>query len=171
LNGYEVFALKKTDIFNNELGTDCIGCSVTNGTLIPIGGIIKETANFILHQDPEIPIKGFLIITTKLHLSSITQLQKSQVNELFDLYYDARKALLTFEDILECTLIQEERSKHFHIWILPRYEWMNKQFKNSLSTIRPIMNFAKKNMKVQSNINEIITAANHLREILNDAAV
>lgn len=164
-----MLTLKKTDIFNNDMGEACIGCSVTNGTLIPIGGIIKETKNFIMHQDPEIPIKGFLIITTKLHLSSITQLQKSEVNELFELYYDARKALLTFEDILECTLIQEERSRHFHIWILPRYEWMNKQFKNSLSTIRPIMNYAKENMKVQSNINEIIAAAKHLREILNDA--
>jgi hypothetical protein len=41
----EVLTLKKTDIFNNEMGEECIGCSVTNGSLIPIGGIIKETAS------------------------------------------------------------------------------------------------------------------------------
>jgi hypothetical protein len=24
----------------------------------------------------------------------------------------------------EVTFIQEERSEHFHVWLLPRYEWI-----------------------------------------------
>lgn len=50
-----------SDIINNK----CVGCSVVNGEIIPLGGIIFETANFVLAQDAEVPLKAFLIIQSK----------------------------------------------------------------------------------------------------------
>ena len=44
-----------SDIINNK----CTGCSVAKGE---IGTIIYETNTFVLNQDPEVPLKGFLVI-------------------------------------------------------------------------------------------------------------
>lgn len=155
--------IKVTDIFNNEFEVECIGCALVDKSLVPIGGIIKETENFILHHDPEVPIKGFLIIASKRHIKSISQLQKPQAIEFFELCYDARAALSSFEDITDCTFIQEERSEHFHFWILPRYKWMDELFDNSLSSIRPIMKYAEENLKTEKNISEIKMYVEHLK--------
>jgi diadenosine tetraphosphate (Ap4A) HIT family hydrolase len=62
------------DFINNEWSCKCIGCSIGSGEVVPPGGIITETKNFVLHQDPEVPIKGFLIIASKKHIQSISQI-------------------------------------------------------------------------------------------------
>lgn len=156
--------MRTVDAINGEWEIECIGCSIASKDVTPIGGIIKETANFVLHQDPEIPIKNFLIIASKKHVQSITQLTSQENLELFDLCYQARKALLSFEDIIDCKIIQEEHSAHFHMWILPRYEWMNDIFDKTLSSVRLITKYAKKNCKSK---NEIVYAVDKLRKMLS----
>lgn len=152
------------DILNNQLDCECIGCSIGSGHMIPPGGIIFQTNNFILHQDPEIPIKGFLIVASKKHIKSISQLTYEESQELFGLVYSARMALGSLEDIIEVSIIQEERSGHFHLWLLPRYKWMNDKFQNSLSTIREIMIYAKENHKTKENIEEILLTVHKLKD-------
>ncbi|MCB2290895.1 HIT family hydrolase [Clostridium sp. CS001] len=156
-----------TDILNREWSCQCIGCSIASGEVLSPGGIIAETKNFILHQDPEIPIKGFLIIGSKSHIKSISELSSEESRELFDLVYRARIALNNVSDLKEVTIIQEERSGHFHLWLLPRYQWMNEQFANSLSTVREIMNYAKNNLKSKENIESILLQVENVRKILN----
>ena len=46
--------MKRTDILSKDFETECIGCAIINKSLVPIGGIIKETESFILHHDPEV---------------------------------------------------------------------------------------------------------------------
>lgn len=157
-----------TDILNREWSCQCIGCAIASGEVLSPGGIIAETKNFILHQDPEIPIKGFLIIASKSHIRSISQLTSEESQELFDLVYRARIALNSIADIKEVTIIQEERSGHFHLWLLPRYQWMNEQFANSLSTVREIMVYSKNNLKSKENIESILLEVEKIRKILND---
>ena len=159
--------MKVTDILNNHFEVECIGCAMADKSLSSVGGIIKETENFIVQQDLEVPIKGFLIIASKQHIKSIAELPKSQALEFFGLCHDARTALLSFGDIIECTLIQEERSRHFHFWILPRYKWMNDLFENSLSSIRPIMKYAKENLKTEQNIRDIKLCVERLKSLMN----
>lgn len=144
------------DILNKEWECECIGCSIGDGDLTPPGGLIVETKNFVLHQDPEVPINGFLIIASKAHIKSISELSFEESRELFDLVYKARLALKSIVDIKEVTIIQEERSKHFHLWLLPRYNWMDEKFPCSLSTIREITAFSKNNCKTEQNIKEIL---------------
>jgi len=159
--------MKSKDIYNNDFEVECIGCALADKSLTPIGGIIKETESFILHQDPEIPIKGFLIIASKQHIKSITQLSKLQALEFFKLCYDARNALLSFDDIIKCNLIQEEQG-HFHFWILPRYSWMDNLFEDSLSSIRPILKYARENLKTEKNIKEIEDCVETLKLMLTE---
>lgn len=152
------------DFMNNEWTCNCIGCSIGNGEIVPPGAIITDTKNFVLHQDPEVPIKGFLIIATKRHIKSISELSQEESRELFDLVYEARIAMKDIVDIHEVTIIQEERSGHFHLWLLPRYEWMNDKFPNSLSSIREIMSYSKENLKTKENIDEVLLVANKLKD-------
>ncbi|MDR2531638.1 MAG: HIT family hydrolase [Oscillospiraceae bacterium] len=160
--------MEGTDLLGNYFKVECIGCALADKSLVPVGGIIKETENFILHHDPEVPIKGFLIIASKQHIKSITQLSKPQAIEFFELCYKARVALSSFEDIDECALIQEERSSHFHFWILPKYKWLNDLFDNSLSSLRPIMKYAEENLKTEKNIEDIKMCVERLKLILNE---
>ena len=145
---------------------ECMGCALANGSLVPVGGIIKETEHFILHQDVEVPIKGFLVIASKRHIKSVADMAKDEAVEFMELLYDARKALLSVEGIIECTFIQEERSGHFHFWLFPRYEWMDGLFKNSLTTVREIMKYAEENMNTAENIKDIEINSECMKENL-----
>lgn len=152
------------DFINNEWSCKCIGCSIGSREVAPPGGIITETKNFVLHQDPEVPIKGFLIIASKRHIQSISQITQEESSELFDLVYRARLAMKNTGYINEVTVIQEERSGHFHIWLLPRYNWMTDKFGNSLSSIREMMNYSKENLKTKDNIEEVLFVVSKLKD-------
>lgn len=156
------------DFFNNEIECECIGCSIGNGQAVPPGGIITETSNFVLHQDPEVPIKGFLIIASKKHIKSITQLTLEESSELFMLVYRARLAMEKVAQIKEVTIIQEERSGHFHLWLLPRHDWMQDKFSNSLSSIRDMMGYCKENYKTKENIDEILLTIDNIKKYFKE---
>ena len=51
---------------------------------------------------------------------------------------------------------------HFHIALLPKYEWM-KDFPDVLS----ILKYARKNMKTEENIKEVKKAARKLKKYLS----
>ena len=149
---------------------NCIGCAIASKERTPPGGIIKETPNFVLHQDPEVPIKHFLIIASKRHVRSITDFTPDQNAELFKLCWQARKALLLFHDVIDCKLIQEERSGHFHLWILPRYAWMDEVSDNTLEDVRALMRYAKETRNTGRHLDEIVAAAGQLRALLSTDA-
>jgi diadenosine tetraphosphate (Ap4A) HIT family hydrolase len=155
------------DIFNKEWECGCLGCSIATGEVVPPGGIIAQTKNFVLHQDPEVPIKAFLIIGAKKHIKSITQLNQEEAQELFDLVYRARIALKGIEDIKEISIIQEESRGHFHLWLLPRYEWMNNIYSNSLSSIREMMVYMQNSHKTEENIKDILANIEFIKESFN----
>lgn len=152
------------DMLGKKWECNCLGCSIGNGEIIPPGGLIMETENFVLHQDPEVPLKGFLIVASKKHIRSISELTEEESKELFNLVYKGRMAQKTIEDIREVTIIQEERSGHFHLWLLPRYEWMDGKFNNSLSAVREFSAYAKANLKTEENIKDILSAVDQIRK-------
>lgn len=54
-----------TDFLGNHYQFECLGCDITSKKIIPPGGIIYEDGLFFLAGDPEIPLKGFLIVNVK----------------------------------------------------------------------------------------------------------
>lgn len=130
---------------SDEINKKCTGCSVVNGELVPIGGIIYETENFVLAQDAEVPISGFLIIQSKKHTNSIKNFNKEERTELSELIYKTRMALEELDICKEVTIVQEERSKHFHIWLFPLYDWMKEKFGKGIKYLRDINDYAIKN--------------------------
>ena len=120
----------------------CIGCNIVNGKVKIPGGIIHEGRFVILAADPEIPIPGFLIITAKRHIQSYAELAKEERSEIGDILSCAEKALKQLNIADEITLVQEERSHHFHIWIFPVHEWIRKQFGSGIRHLRDVSQYA-----------------------------
>lgn len=127
-----------SDIINNK----CTGCSVAKGE---IGTIIYETNTFVLNQDPEVPLKGFLVITSKKHVNSFIDYNENEREELLKLLFKARKALKDLNICKEVTIVQEERSQHFHIWLFPYFDWMQEKFGKGVKYLRDINEYVVKN--------------------------
>ena len=77
---------------SNQPHPDCLGCAIALGRLLPPGGRLGESEHFVVHQDPEVPIRGFLIIASKRHLRSIAEMSAAEAAELFALVHRARLA-------------------------------------------------------------------------------
>ena len=131
------------DFLGNEWTVECLGCSIANGETKVPGGVIYDGKSVFLGADPEIPIPGFLIISSKRHVSSFSQCTKEERFEIGEVLFYAEKALKDLKIADELTIVQEERSMHFHIWIFPKYDWMVEKFGQGISYLRDISKYAK----------------------------
>jgi diadenosine tetraphosphate (Ap4A) HIT family hydrolase len=152
-----------TDIQNIHYTCDCVGCAIAAGEIVPPGGLIYESEHFVLHQDPEVPVRGFLIIASKRHIQSIAMMSASEAAELFSLLYRARLAQQQSGQIREIRIIQEERSGHFHLWLLPWETWMDEKFPNSLASVREMMRDAKANRRTEEILHEILAEVDAIK--------
>lgn len=134
--------MKIIDVLGKEIEFDCMGCDISTHKMTPPGGYVYEDDFINISADPEIPIPGFMVLGIKKHVKSINQLTKYERYKIIDILN------LTIEKIKECNisnevlLIQEEKANHFHIWIVPIYDWMNKYNKN-VRNIDKIIKYAK----------------------------
>ena len=72
---------KTSDFLGNEWTIDCMGCAISNGSMLVPGGMIQRTKNFCVHQDPLIPLPGFLVI------ASIRQIIQEESSIHFHLWF------------------------------------------------------------------------------------
>jgi diadenosine tetraphosphate (Ap4A) HIT family hydrolase len=134
-----------TDFLDKNWICNCVGCGVGDKSITPPGGIIYETETFVIHQDPMIPIEGFLIVAAKNHIHSLVEFTDSQRHELIDIINVGINSLKKSGISNEITVVQEERSSHFHVWLFPWHEWMNNNFEKGVSNLRDINSYAMKN--------------------------
>lgn len=87
---------------------------------------------------------------------------------MFDLVYRSRVALGNIKDIITVTIVQEERSKHFHLWLFPRYEWKNKMFDSTLTSVREIMKVARNEHKTEENVKEILATVELIKRVVQN---
>lgn len=160
-------AKKMKDFLGKEWEYNCLGCAISEGKVKVPGGFIYESDKIVIGQDPEIPIKGFLIVNVKRHINSISELNKEERFELMEAIYEAIKALKQLNISKEVTIVQEERSKHLHIWIFPNDEWMNKKFGKGITYLRDISSYAQKNA-TQKDIDEILDTIKKLKDYFKD---
>ena len=60
----------------------------------------------------------------------------------------------------------EDTTHHFHLWMVPRYEWMQ-QFGNSVESLRPSLVHARQSMNDEGNVKHVMDCIRKLREALN----
>lgn len=130
-------------------------------------GIIYENENFILSQDRELPIVGFFIISPKKHIENLNELSTEERNEMFWIINKTIKILKENNVCNEFNVIFEEKQKkHFHVWIMPRHERMQKICNNITQNIGLIFDYAKKNFRNENTLNKIDETVNSTREQL-----
>ena len=167
---------KIIDIFDNEwdLVDECLGCKIANKNVTAPFGVLFETDNFVVVQDIETPIPGFMVINCKKHIRSILDLSEEEYIELMNLSYEVRKAMGELGDIEDVSIIQKELAPHFHLWLFPRYKWMINNSKlglgyGKLSDYTKIIEYSRKNHKSKQNIAEIEEYCRIIKENLENA--
>ncbi|MBI2665803.1 hypothetical protein HYX12_04235 [Candidatus Woesearchaeota archaeon] len=116
---------------------------------------ILVTKSFDIHQDWESPIPGFFIIEIRRDVKSISEFTDQEALEFIRLVRTVTKGMKDALNIKEIYLFQNEDSEHhFHLWIFPRHDWMDK-FGRKIQSVRPIINYAKKNMVNDSVLKEV----------------
>ena len=151
-----------TDFLGNTWKYDCMGCAISRKELDIPGGIIFEGKYSILGADPEIPIPGFLVLNTKRHVNSFSELEKEEYHEIMDIIVNAEKALRDLDIAHEVTIVQEERSKHLHVWIFPNYSWMTEKFGKGITHLRAISEYARENSNGE-NVSKVLDVIEKVR--------
>ena len=120
----------------NSYSYNCLGCEISMKNIVPPGGVIYEDETFLLAADPEVPLNGFLIVNVKKHINSMTELTVSEQHKMIEIICKAITVLKELNVCDEVTIIQEERSKHFHVWLFPNYNWMQEKFGKGIKYLR-----------------------------------
>ena len=138
-----------------------------NKILFPNENIIT-TDLFSVNQDWEVPIPGFFIIAPLRKLKSIDEFTDDEASEFINLTRKIRKGMRDVLKIDDVYFFQNEDSEHgFHLWIFPRYKWMEK-FGRKIQSVRPIMNYAKKNMLNKDVFVEVRENVRKMKEFMSD---
>ena len=147
---------------------DCMSCEILNGNLNCFGGILHQTENFYVCQDFEIPINGFIIISSKKHYSTINQFSNEEKIEFIMLVDKVLKKLKKIGVAEEFILVQGERSDiHFHTSLFPRKDWMKEKFGRVIANLKQIQEYAKNNMRTAENLKQIKQTCENLKKELN----
>ena len=161
LNGEEVAV---TNFLNQEMiFKGCKSCAIGKHriTNLPAGYLYED--DFInVTIDPEVPIRGFIVIGIKKHVSTTTKLTREERIQIEDITNRVKLALeqLGAKDIL---LFEDGFSEHYRRWIIPSEEWMF-QFGRG-KNLKQITTYAKSNMDAKQK-KEILEFANKVKKIL-----
>lgn len=128
--------------------------------------IVIQTKNFKVAQDWEVPIAAFFIISTIRKIRSIGEFTDEEASEFAPLIKKIRKGM---EETLSCKdvyIFQNEDSAHgFHLWMLPRYEWME-PFGRKVESMRPILEHATKTFTSEEVLKEVREKVELMRKYL-----
>ena len=144
--------------YNNKKITynNCPGCAYAKHEFKLDCGMAYENEKFNMSQDWELPIKGFFIVSPKRHIEKLCELTEIEINEMFQIVNKTAN-ILRENKICERFdyIFEEKENKHLHVWILPRYDWMNEISKDIIDNIGLIFDYAKKNFRNSETYTEI----------------
>jgi diadenosine tetraphosphate (Ap4A) HIT family hydrolase len=153
-----------TDIRGETRALECLSCAIAQNTVEIRGGSVIRSAFFDVHQDFEIPIPGFMILTSLRHLQSVSEFTDEESAEFMQVLRAIRDLQREVLGIDTVYLHQEEdTSHHFHLWLFPRHEWMNAMGRKAES-MRPIMEYARKELKTEENLQKLDEDVRKLKE-------
>lgn len=140
----------------------CTSCDLQRGKLTTTGGVIASTDYFEARQDYAIPIAGFVVISSKRHMQSVDEFTLEERHDFMDFLHELRTRMREKLEIQTVYLVQEEDASHFHVWLFPRYSWMN-EFGRKIKSVKPIMKWSKTNLNTSENIEKVKEAVDKLR--------
>lgn len=156
---------KAIDIFGNEIEFECMGCDLANHKLIPPGGYVYEDDFINVSADPEIPIKGFMVLGINKHIKSLNEMTEQERNRVISILNKTIEIIKKVVITKEVLIIQEERASHFHIWIVPIHDWM-KKFEKNVRNIKEIIQYAKENFSKDKKV-ELLETIEEIKKEFN----
>lgn len=108
----------------NFLGEDmvfsgCKSCAISNHEITNlIGGYIYDDGFVNITADPEVPIKGFMVIGIKPHVASLTQLQPLERFQIGEVVNNLEIIMnqLGYKNVLR---FEDGFSTHWREWLIP----------------------------------------------------
>lgn len=147
---------------------ECLSCALTSGLITPTGGVIYESSLFHIHQDVAYPIRGLVILASKRHFYCMDELTVEEQVEYMSLIHKVRKEQRERLGIDKVYYFyNEDTTHHFHLWMVPRYEWMY-SFGHSVESLRPVLLHARNHMNNEENMKDVMEGIRELREGLRD---
>lgn len=153
---------KVINIFGEEIEFECMGCDIANHKFIPPGGYVYEDDFINVSADPEIPIKGFMVLGINKHIKSMNDMTAYERNNIVDVLNKTIEVIKKINIAKEVLIIQEERASHFHIWIVPLHDWM-KEYGKSVVNIKEIINYSKKSFNEEQKM-ELLKAIEDIKK-------
>lgn len=151
-----------------ELETSCLSCAVANGEIEATGGVITETPFFHAHQDIAYPIPGLIILAARRHFYTMDELTDEEANHFISLIRKLRNAQREVFGIEHVYYFyNEDTTHHFHLWMVPRYEWM-KEIGRSVESLRPILRYAREHHSDEENILKVKEGVKKLAQYFSD---
>jgi len=145
----------------------CLSCAIIQGDKQPLGGTIIETEFFHAHQDVAYPLPGMVILASKRHIRCLDEMTAEEASDYIDLLRRIRKAqreVLGVEHVYY--FYNEDTFHHFHMWMMPRYEWMN-ELGRSVESVRPILLYAREHMSDKKSLATVEECVQKLRSALS----
>ena len=148
----------------------CLGCAYAKHLFGLPCGIAFENDKFILSQDWELPIQGFFVVSPKRCVEKFCELTDSEQIEIFSI---VNKTINILRNNLICdrfnVVFEEKENRHFHIWIMPRHQWMKDVVGEISNNFGKIFNYALENMKTKENLNKISQITEIVRKEFNES--
>lgn len=151
-------------IGGQKVTTGCIGCSLVSGNLVHPASIYRSD-HFDVHQDVEIALPGFLIVSTVRHIASVREFSREEGAEFSQIVPRMRRAQYGcgFDNVY---LFQnEDTADHFHLWMFPIYAWM-RQFGKGAALLAASMQELKQGRHA-SPAEEVLNTAARIRASVN----
>ena len=105
--------------------------------------VVLKTPFFTVAQDWEVPIPAFFIISCNRPVRSVAEFTDEEAVAFGLLVKQVRRGMQEVNTCDEVYVFQNEDSRHgFHLWLLPRYEWME-QYGRKVESVRPILEHAQ----------------------------
>ena len=148
---------------------DCIGCLIESGKVDASEFVILRTDFFTVNQDLDVPIPGFLIISSRRHVFSVEEFTLEEAKEFGKLVRLVRKGMREIFAANTVYLFQNEAGdSHFHLWMFPRQDWME-PFGDKIESVRPIIEYAKTHMKTRAGWEATKQLISQMRAFLGSA--
>jgi len=146
----------------------CLSCEVTSGRQKLPDGPIFETELFHAHQDVAYPVPGQIILAAKRHFQLLTDMNSKEASEFIPLVQQLRKVQAEQADIEHVYYFYNEDTKHhFHLWMVPRYEWMS-DFGKSIEAVRPALIHARDVMNSNENTQKVSQTVRRFQRAMED---
>lgn len=159
--------MRKITLASGEtVEVECLSCALTGGLVEPIGGVIYEDEFFHAHQDVAYPIPGLVILASKRHFYGMDELTESEsirYMQLIQRIREAQRKELGIDYVYY--FYNEDTTHHFHLWMVPRYQWM-KAFGSSVESLRPSLLHARNEMNDDENMEHVMECIGKLKNAL-----